>query len=175
MTINVVGTRNDLIWHDCRSLPDLRDEYCKAAERHLSVLPQTSVIVCFHNEVFFFQNIFDDLIWNIFQAWSVLLRTVHSILNRWDIRDTKMNIISVPSGPLRTSWRRSCWWTTPPTCPTLGRSWRPTCRSTPRSEWRPLIGRGPSRHCTLIGWDHGVASPALLFHKEPAQVIQIPY
>ena len=43
----------------------MRDEYCKASERHLSVLPQTTVIVCFHNE-----------------AWSVLLRTVHSILNR---------------------------------------------------------------------------------------------
>merc|ERR1719282_2092845 len=48
-----------------RSLPDLRDEWCKAPERHLKTLPQTSVIVCFHNE-----------------AWSVLLRTVHSILNR---------------------------------------------------------------------------------------------
>ena len=48
-----------------RSLRDLRDDWCKAPDRHLQVLPQTSVIVCFHNE-----------------AWSVLLRSVHSILNR---------------------------------------------------------------------------------------------
>lgn len=48
-----------------RSLPDLRDEWCKAKDRHLPSLPTTSVIVCFHNE-----------------AWSVLLRSVHSILNR---------------------------------------------------------------------------------------------
>ena len=34
------------------------------------------------------------------------------------------------------------------------------------SEWRPLIDRGPSRHCALIGWDHDVATPALLCHKE---------
>ena len=30
-----------------------------------------------------------------------------------------------------------------------------------KAEWRPLIGRGPSRYCALIGWDHGVATPAL--------------
>ena len=48
-----------------RSLPDPRDNWCKASGRFLSDLPKTSVVVCFHNE-----------------AWSVLLRTVHSILNR---------------------------------------------------------------------------------------------
>ncbi|KAK8396085.1 hypothetical protein O3P69_005295 [Scylla paramamosain] len=48
-----------------RSLPDPRDEWCKAPGRFLENLPETSVIVCFHNE-----------------AWSVLLRTVHSILDR---------------------------------------------------------------------------------------------
>ncbi|KAK4324525.1 hypothetical protein Pmani_004838 [Petrolisthes manimaculis] len=48
-----------------RTLPDPRDEWCKAPNRFLDNLPETSVIVCFHNE-----------------AWSVLLRTVHSILDR---------------------------------------------------------------------------------------------
>ncbi|XP_076361444.1 putative polypeptide N-acetylgalactosaminyltransferase 9 [Tachypleus tridentatus] len=47
-----------------RSLPDVRDKECRGI-KHLDTLPQTSVIVCFHNE-----------------AWSVLLRTVHSILDR---------------------------------------------------------------------------------------------
>lgn len=47
-----------------RSLPDVRDEECKSIEYHEN-LPDTSVIVCFHNE-----------------AWSVLLRTVHSIIDR---------------------------------------------------------------------------------------------
>uniref|UniRef100_A0A023FVJ6 Putative polypeptide n-acetylgalactosaminyltransferase n=1 Tax=Amblyomma parvum TaxID=251391 RepID=A0A023FVJ6_AMBPA len=47
-----------------RSLPDVRDSECKD-ERYLKDLPSTSVIVCFHNE-----------------AWSVLLRTVHSIIDR---------------------------------------------------------------------------------------------
>ncbi|CAN7985646.1 unnamed protein product, partial [Ixodes hexagonus] len=47
-----------------RSLPDVRDSECKD-EKYGKNLPPTSVIVCFHNE-----------------AWSVLLRTVHSILDR---------------------------------------------------------------------------------------------
>lgn len=48
-----------------RSLPDPRDEWCKAPDRFLPDLPQTAVVICFHNE-----------------AWSVLLRTVHSVMDR---------------------------------------------------------------------------------------------
>ncbi|KAK6100888.1 Glycosyl transferase 2 family protein [Brugia pahangi] len=47
-----------------RSLPSYIDEECKN-EKYTSDLPNTSVIICFHNE-----------------AWSVLLRTVHSVLER---------------------------------------------------------------------------------------------
>ncbi|XP_068633214.1 putative polypeptide N-acetylgalactosaminyltransferase 9 isoform X2 [Battus philenor] len=48
-----------------RKLPDPRDEWCKKPGRYLEDLPQTSVVICFHNE-----------------AWSVLLRTVHSVIDR---------------------------------------------------------------------------------------------
>ncbi|XP_045516564.1 putative polypeptide N-acetylgalactosaminyltransferase 9 isoform X2 [Pieris brassicae] len=48
-----------------RKLPDPRDEWCKQSGRYLEDLPQTSVVICFHNE-----------------AWSVLLRTVHSVIDR---------------------------------------------------------------------------------------------
>lgn len=48
-----------------RSLPDPRDAWCKEPGRYSESLPATDVIICFHNE-----------------AWSVLLRTVHSVLDR---------------------------------------------------------------------------------------------
>ncbi|XP_015605302.1 putative polypeptide N-acetylgalactosaminyltransferase 9 isoform X2 [Cephus cinctus] len=48
-----------------RTLPDPRDQWCKEPGRYLEKLPATAVIICFHNE-----------------AWSVLLRTVHSVLDR---------------------------------------------------------------------------------------------
>ncbi|XP_055855735.1 putative polypeptide N-acetylgalactosaminyltransferase 9 isoform X2 [Episyrphus balteatus] len=48
-----------------RSLPDLRNPWCKEPGRILPNLPSTDLIICFHNE-----------------AWSILLRTVHSILDR---------------------------------------------------------------------------------------------
>lgn len=48
-----------------RSLPDPRDAWCKEPDRFLKKLPATDVIICFHNE-----------------AWSTLLRTVHSVLDR---------------------------------------------------------------------------------------------
>lgn len=38
---------------------------CKQPGLYLENLPQTSVVICFHNE-----------------AWSVLLRTVHSVLDK---------------------------------------------------------------------------------------------
>ncbi|XP_065369181.1 putative polypeptide N-acetylgalactosaminyltransferase 9 isoform X2 [Calliphora vicina] len=48
-----------------RTLPDPRDAWCKEPGRYQKDLPATDVIICFHNE-----------------AWSVLLRTVHSVFDR---------------------------------------------------------------------------------------------
>lgn len=47
-----------------RSLPDMRQEGCRS-QSFQKDLPVTAVIICFHNE-----------------AWSVLLRTVHSVIGR---------------------------------------------------------------------------------------------
>lgn len=48
-----------------RTLPDVRDSWCKEPSRFLEDLPKTDVIICFYNE-----------------AWSTLVRTVHSVLER---------------------------------------------------------------------------------------------
>merc|ERR1719500_1531724 len=50
-----------------RSLPDRRDDWCKEPSHRMSVteLQPTSVIIIFHNE-----------------AWSTLLRTIYSVINR---------------------------------------------------------------------------------------------
>ncbi|XP_049293418.1 putative polypeptide N-acetylgalactosaminyltransferase 9 isoform X1 [Anopheles funestus] len=48
-----------------RRLPDLRDPWCTAEQRLQTALPQASIVIVFYNE-----------------AWSVLVRTVHSILDR---------------------------------------------------------------------------------------------
>ncbi|KAG1670152.1 putative polypeptide N-acetylgalactosaminyltransferase 9 [Nymphon striatum] len=50
-----------------RSLPEVAHEGCRNKSQYLPIhkLKETSVIICFHNE-----------------AWSVLLRTVHSVLDR---------------------------------------------------------------------------------------------
>jgi len=51
-----------------RSLPDRRDDWCKMPENQktsVEDLPATSIIIIFHNE-----------------AWSTLIRTVYSVLNR---------------------------------------------------------------------------------------------
>ncbi|XP_049873281.1 putative polypeptide N-acetylgalactosaminyltransferase 9 isoform X2 [Pectinophora gossypiella] len=47
-----------------RTLPDPRDNWCKT-QNYSTDLPQASVVICFHNE-----------------AWSTLMRTIHSVLNR---------------------------------------------------------------------------------------------
>lgn len=49
-----------------RSLADIRDPACKSVKWY-DPLPSTSVIIIFHNE-----------------AWSVLLRTIHSVIDRSD-------------------------------------------------------------------------------------------
>ncbi|XP_075980654.1 polypeptide N-acetylgalactosaminyltransferase 3-like [Anticarsia gemmatalis] len=48
-----------------RSLPDMRSESCRSVEFNLDNLPTATIIIVFHNE-----------------AWSTLMRTVMSVLNR---------------------------------------------------------------------------------------------
>lgn len=62
-----------------RSVPDVRRATCKARDFRKGgklVLPDASVIIVFHNE-----------------AWSTLLRTVHSVINRSARRDLKEVIL----------------------------------------------------------------------------------
>jgi polypeptide N-acetylgalactosaminyltransferase len=47
-----------------RTLPDVRDEDCRKM-KYKSLLITASIVICFHNE-----------------AWSVLLRSIHSIIDR---------------------------------------------------------------------------------------------
>ena len=58
-------TASDLIGIRRKDLSDSRPEECKQINYNVSNLPDISVIIIFHNE-----------------AWSTLLRTVHSILDR---------------------------------------------------------------------------------------------
>ncbi|XP_053986861.1 polypeptide N-acetylgalactosaminyltransferase 1-like [Hylaeus volcanicus] len=60
-----------------RTLPDVRRKGCISRYSTLGSLPKTSIIVVFHNE-----------------AWSTLLRTVHSVINR-SPRDLLEEIILV--------------------------------------------------------------------------------
>ena len=48
-----------------RRLPEIRDPWCREPGRYRADLPPTSIVIVFYNE-----------------AWSVLVRTVHSILDR---------------------------------------------------------------------------------------------
>lgn len=48
-----------------RTLPDVRMDACKRKQYPVSELPDTSVVIVFHNE-----------------AWTTLLRTIHSVINR---------------------------------------------------------------------------------------------
>jgi hypothetical protein len=54
---------SDMISVD-RNLSDMRSEACQRLSYDTAQMPRTSIIIVFHNE-----------------AWSTLLRTVHSVIN----------------------------------------------------------------------------------------------
>ena len=43
-----------------------------------------------------------------------------------------------------------------------------------QAEWRSIIGPDSLRYCALIGWDHDVATPALLCHKDTVKAKKCP-
>ncbi|KAK9711479.1 Ricin-type beta-trefoil lectin domain [Popillia japonica] len=64
VTVLVQLAKDTLEFKDCDE-GNINERLCKKPGRYLNNLPPTAVIICFHNE-----------------AWSVLLRTVHSVLDR---------------------------------------------------------------------------------------------
>lgn len=71
-----------------RTLPDVRKKKCQAKEFPLAGLPDTSVIIVFHNE-----------------AWSTLLRTVWSVISR-SPRELLTEILLVDDASTRTFLQR---------------------------------------------------------------------
>ena len=65
-----------------RSLKDVRMEACKV-KKYPDVLPSTSVIIVFHNE-----------------AWSTLLRSLHSIINRSAVLLIYTTMTSISTQPI---------------------------------------------------------------------------
>ncbi|KAA0191119.1 hypothetical protein HAZT_HAZT001487 [Hyalella azteca] len=71
-----------------RTLPDVRKKQCQQLDFKVSTLPTSSVIIVFHNE-----------------AWSTLLRTVHSVINR-SPRELLAEIILVDDSSQREFLKR---------------------------------------------------------------------
>lgn len=72
-----------------RSVPDVRKSICVEKKYETNRLPDTSVVIVFHNE-----------------AWSTLMRTVHSVINR-SPRENLREIILVDDASNRTFLQKS--------------------------------------------------------------------